>query len=74
MTKLQSYLVQECLRQGDFAALVGATQATISKLASGTARPSLDLAFAIEKATAGAVPVASWDPDLTQPPSTEDAA
>ncbi len=64
MSKLQTYLTSHGLRQADFAAAVGATQATISRLANGSMRPSLELAVAIERATAGAVTAASWVPDM----------
>lgn len=60
MTKLQTYLASRDLKQAEFAALVGATQATISRLAKGTAKPSLDLAIAIERITKGKVPADSW--------------
>lgn len=60
MTKLQEYLTRNGVRQSAFAARVGATQATISKLAGGTARPSLELAVTIDRETAGEVPCDSW--------------
>lgn len=80
MTRLQSYLDQANLRQSEFAALVGASQATISKLARGAVQPGLDLAVAIERATAGAVLATSWVPEppsadagQTQPPEADAA-
>lgn len=60
MNELRTYLTRTDIRQDDFAATVGVTQATISKLVRGIARPSLDLAFAISNATNDAVPVSSW--------------
>lgn len=71
MTQLQAYLTSQGLRQADFAAAIGTTQAHISRLARGTAVPSLTLAVAIERATGGAVPAASLIPE--EPP-TGDAA
>lgn len=68
MTHLQAYLARTARRQSDLALQVGATQATISRLASGTARPGLDLAFAIERATEGQVPAESW----AEPPAAPD--
>lgn len=70
MTKLQEYLTRNDIRQSAFAVAVGASQATISKLASGSMRPGLDLAIAIERLTDGAVPVASW----VRPTPGEEAA
>lgn len=61
MSTLLTYLADAGIRQDDFAASVGVTQATISKLVRGVARPSLDLAFAIARVTGGRVPVQSWD-------------
>lgn len=60
MTQLQSYLTHNGLTQADFAAAVGVTQATISRLAGGSIRPSLELAAIIEKATQGKVRALSW--------------
>lgn len=76
MTQLQDYLARLNLKQSAFAERVGATQATVSKLATGQMRPSLELAVAIERETQGQVPAVSWVPALPpapQPPS-EDAA
>lgn len=75
MVNLDTYLTDRSIRQADFAEQLGISQATVSRLAKRSMRPSLELAFAIEKATGGAVSVASWNPDLAQPqPPTEDAA
>lgn len=77
MQTLQSYLKSHAIRQEDFAGQIGSTQATVSRLANGTSRPSLDLAVAIERATGGSVPATSWVPDVAPPqtqPPTEDAA
>lgn len=60
MTKLQTYLASRDIKQAEFAALVGTTQATISRLAKGPTKPSLTLAIAIERVTKGKVPADSW--------------
>ena len=60
MDILQTYLSESGLRQADLAQMVGVQQTTISRLARGIITPSLDLAFAIERATQGAVPAAAW--------------
>jgi len=39
---------------------LGISTAYLSQLESGKKRPSLDLAFRIERLTGGAVPAASW--------------
>lgn len=67
MSRLRSYLSDNNLRQAEFAAAVGATQATISGLVNGTRSPSLDLAVRIERETKGAVPVSSWVQPATTP-------
>jgi len=78
MTQLQEYLTQNGMRQSAFAGRVGATQATISKLAAGAMRPSLELAVAIERETGGAILAASWiampEADQTQPEATPASA
>jgi len=60
MSQLGAYLRDNSLRQAEFAAKVGATQGTISRLIKGDVLPSLDLAVKIERATAGVVPATSW--------------
>lgn len=66
MDILQTYLSESGLRQADLAQMVGVRQTTISRLARGILTPSLDLAFAIERATKGAVPAAAWVSAQTQ--------
>ncbi len=73
MSKLASFLSANSIRQAVFAAQIGTSQATVSKLVNGDVRPSLELAVRIERATDGAVPVASWVPDIPPSPA-EDAA
>lgn len=68
MSDLHAYLTAAEIRQDDFAASVGVTQATISKLVRGAARPSLDLAFTIARVTNGAVPVSVWDREANPQP------
>lgn len=63
MTNLASYREAAGETQEEFGLRVGASQATISKLERGMVAPSLELAVAIERATAGAVPAVSWVPD-----------
>ena len=44
----------------DFADLIGVDQSVLSRFCRGLARPGLDKAVAIERATQGAVPAAYW--------------
>lgn len=60
MMDLTQYLKAENLTQAQFAERVQVRQSTISKLCSGEIRPSWSMAARIERATAGAVPVATW--------------
>jgi DNA-binding XRE family transcriptional regulator len=58
--ELKTYLDQTGLTQAAFAAKVGTTHATISRLIAGKFRPSLALATAIERETCGQVRAVSW--------------
>lgn len=62
MSNLANFLSSSGITQEDFAASIGVTQATVSRLASKKhkMKPGLELAVAIERATDGAVPVTSW--------------
>ncbi|WP_084295522.1 helix-turn-helix domain-containing protein [Cereibacter johrii] len=60
MAKLSQYLTDNRTTQRDFAARLGTSASYLSEIAGGRKTPSLELAFAIERLTAGAVPAASW--------------
>lgn len=60
MEKLSQYLEQKKIRQTDFAARCGVTQASISRLVRGAAQPSPQLAKKIEAETLGAVRYFDW--------------
>lgn len=60
METLAQYLDAEGIRQTEFAARVGRTQATISRILNGEAQPSAELAAAIERETCGRVPFWTW--------------
>lgn len=60
MQTLGDYLTEQNIRQTAFAEAVGRTQATISRIVSGEAQPSFELAVMIERATGGKVPIWSW--------------
>lgn len=57
---LQTYLRDAGEKQSGFAARVGTSPATVSRLCNGTLRPALDLAHRIEAATDGKVPTEVW--------------
>jgi DNA-binding XRE family transcriptional regulator len=62
MNPLKEYRSGASILQADFAASVGVSQATISKIESGEALPGLFLAVRIQRATGGKVPATSWVP------------
>lgn len=63
MTELKAYLDRTGEKQTKFAERIGTTSATISRLCSGTLKPSLELAHQIERATDGQVPTETWVAD-----------
>lgn len=60
MNKLSDYLTQNGIRQEDFAARIGVTQATVSRLKAELITPSIKVAARIEEETGGAIPAAYW--------------
>jgi len=60
MTKFAKYLVDTRQTQAAFAKAIGASQAYVSQIASGQRRPSMALAYKIQIATNGEVPIESW--------------
>ncbi len=67
MSTLTEYLEAMSISQKAFADLVGVDRSIISRLSRREMRPSLELAFAIERATGGAVAANSWlTPTQTQ--------
>jgi len=60
MSKIAAYLSEHGITQREFAASVCASPSYLSEIISGAKRPGMDLAFAIERATNGAVPMSSW--------------
>jgi transcriptional regulator with XRE-family HTH domain len=60
MSQLRTYLSENKISQRDFAQAIGVDQSVVSRLARQSIRPGLDLAFAIERTTKGAVPASSW--------------
>jgi predicted XRE-type DNA-binding protein len=66
MMSLTEYLAQSGTSQKTFAEQVGVDQSVVSRLARRDIRPSLELAFKIERATDGQVPAAGWVDGQTQ--------
>ena len=67
MTQLAAHITATGQSQAALASDLGISRSHMSELVSGAKKPSLDLAFAIERATGGAVPASSWvDQEGTQ--------
>lgn len=66
MEKLATYLASKGISQKQFAALVNIHPSVISRFLRGEAKPSLDTAFIIERATKGRVKAASWTSEVQQ--------
>lgn len=60
MLTLRDYIQSNRVRQKDLAARLGVTQATVSRLVTGAAKPSVELAAAIKRETGGAVGFEVW--------------
>lgn len=73
MMTLTQYLSDQKLTQAEFAAMIDATQGTVSKLCANR-RPSWDLAMKIERVTGGKVPVSVWPTAHQEPAQADDAA
>lgn len=65
-TPLASYMDREKIGDAEFAALIDKDRTLVNRLRRGKVRPTLDMAFKIESATKGAVPVNAWGDDTTQ--------
>lgn len=62
-TPLASYMDREKIGDAEFAALIDKDRTLVNRLRRGKVRPTLDMAFKIESATKGAVPVNAWGDD-----------
>lgn len=60
MNKLQHHLETNHIARREFAETIGVDQSVLSRFCRGLARPGLDKAVAIERATDGAVPASYW--------------
>lgn len=67
MLTLRDYIQTNRVRQKDLAARLGVTQATVSRLVTGAAKPSVELAAAIKRETDGAVGFEVWVTSLSSP-------
>lgn len=70
MMTLAEYLKSSRTKQEDFAATIGVTQATVSRLVRGVALPNIAMAAAIKAATDGKVDFEVWVTSATKSPST----
>jgi plasmid maintenance system antidote protein VapI len=59
-TPLDAYMTREEVKDADFALIIERDRSMVNKLRRGIVRPTLDVAAAIERATAGAVPMQAW--------------
>ena len=60
MKMLHHFITQNGTTQAKLAEAIGVSRGYMSELVGGTKTPSLETAFAIERATNGAVPAYSW--------------
>lgn len=60
MAMLSMYLAETGTTQREFAVRLRTSASYVNELARGLKTPSLELAFAIERETSGAVPAVSW--------------
>lgn len=76
MNTLSEYLKVNRITQAQFAAKVGVSQGSISRICRGTSGLSFRLAMKIDRATSGEVPVSSWAdaPSAAPTPDTQRAA
>ncbi|WP_298494543.1 helix-turn-helix transcriptional regulator [uncultured Maritimibacter sp.] len=63
MTLLKTYLSENAIPQKGMAVRLGISRGYMSEIVNGDKTPGLELAFAIERETAGAVPASSWIED-----------
>lgn len=70
MMTLAEYLKSSRTKQEDFAATIGVTQATVSRLVRGVALPNIAMAAAIKAATGGQVDFEVWVTSAAKSPPT----
>tara|TARA_R110000868_G_C10784959_1_gene755819 strand:- start:36 stop:239 length:204 start_codon:yes stop_codon:yes gene_type:complete len=59
-TRLKSWLAAASISQAEMARRLEYDKGNLHRLLNGTLRPTLDLAFRIERETNGAVPASAW--------------
>lgn len=61
MTLLKQYIEGHPeITQAELARRIGHDRSNFNRIVNGSAKPTLDVAVAIERETAGAVPASSW--------------
>ncbi len=71
--KLAQYLHTKGISQAAFAAKIGVTQVAVNRYAQDKRSPSLNMIWAIEKETKGAVSVKDWPAPVRKKPTKADA-
>jgi transcriptional regulator with XRE-family HTH domain len=75
MQKLRDFLSENNIARRDFAAQIGVDQSVLSRFCNDQARPGLETAVRIERATGGIIPASAWIPEPEPTPTPdEDAA
>lgn len=60
MEKLSQYIADAKISQAEFSRIIGVHPSVLCKYLRKKAKPSYERAYAIERATGGAVPASSW--------------
>ena len=60
MTDLRAHLTAAQIKQGDFAQRIGISRTYLNEIVCGKKLPTLEIAFAIQRETGGAVEASSW--------------
>lgn len=68
-TALDVYMKREKVSDADLSAKINRDRSIVSRLRRGKITPTLEIAAAIEKATKGRVPMASWVKSATARPA-----
>ena len=66
-TALDDYMKREKVSDADLSVEIGRDRSIVSRLRRGKITPTLEIAAAIEKATDGRVPMASWIKPMRRP-------
>ncbi|HEX8556439.1 MAG TPA: helix-turn-helix transcriptional regulator [Sphingomonas sp.] len=73
-TPLATYMKRERCTDAQIAAAIGKDRSLVTRLRNGSARPTLDVAAAIERHTGGAVQMQDWVEPTPASPDQQVAA